>query len=69
MTFERSRLLFLLPIPFLWIAWEWRRHLRHTALILKALMICAVILALSEPALQFAIERSRWPPCWIHRPA
>ena len=52
MIFERVWLLFLLPIPLLWIGWEWRRRLRHTALILKALMICAVILALSEPALQ-----------------
>ena len=52
MTFERVWLLFLLPLPFLWIAWEWRRQVRHTALILKALMICAVILALSDPVLQ-----------------
>lgn len=51
MTFERAWVLFLLPLPFLWLAWEWRRQMRHAALVLKALMIVAVILALAEPVL------------------
>lgn len=52
MTFERVWFLLLLPLPLLWLVWDWRRYLRHGALILKALMIGAVILALSDPVLQ-----------------
>jgi uncharacterized protein YegL len=51
MTFERLWFLLLLPLPLGWLAWEWRRQLRHAAVILKALMLCAVILALAEPVL------------------
>lgn len=51
MTFERSWALLLLILPIAWLAWEWRRQSHRTALLLKAAMAAAVILALSEPTL------------------
>ncbi len=51
MTFERLWMLLLLPLPCVWAAWEWGGQVRHTALVLKALMLAAIILALSEPVL------------------
>jgi uncharacterized membrane protein/uncharacterized protein YegL len=51
MSFERLWALILLPLPLAWLAWEWRRQVRHVPLILKTLMAISVILALSEPVL------------------
>ena len=52
MTFERLWALLLLPLPLGWLAWEWRRQLRRTPLILKAAMAVAVVLALAEPVFE-----------------
>ena len=52
MTFDRLWALLLLPLPLAWLAWEWRRQVRHTSVILKAAMVVAVILALAEPVLE-----------------
>ncbi len=52
MTFERAWALLLLILPLVWVvAWEWRRQSRHVALLLKAGMVAAVILALAEPVI------------------
>jgi Ca-activated chloride channel family protein len=51
MTFAHIWVLFLLPLPLAWIAWEWRRHTRHVHLLLKSAMIVTVILGLSAPTL------------------
>src|SRR5580658_662231 len=51
MTFERSWALLLLILPLAWLAWEWTRQSHRNALLLKAAMAAAVILALSEPTL------------------
>src|SRR5579863_7561001 len=51
MTFERLWALLLLPLPLAWVAWEWRRQIRHNHLLLKAAMALAVIFALAEPVL------------------
>lgn len=52
MIFERLWVLLLLPLPLAWMVWEWRRQLRHAALILKTAMAVAVILALAEPVFE-----------------
>jgi uncharacterized membrane protein len=49
MTFERAWVLFLLLVPCLWAAWEWRTSSRRTALLLKAGAFAAILLALAEP--------------------
>ena len=51
MSFDRAWLLFFTPLPFVWVAWEWRNSGRRHALVLKAAAILAVILALAEPRL------------------
>ena len=51
MTFARLWALALLLLPFAWIAWEWRRQVRHAALLLKVATMVLVILALAEPVL------------------
>jgi uncharacterized membrane protein/uncharacterized protein YegL len=53
MTFERLWVLTLLLLPFGWLAFEWRRQVRRTPLLLKTAMIAAVIIALAEPVLEY----------------
>ena len=52
MTFERLWALLLLPLPLAWLAWEWRRQVRHAPLLIKTAMILAVVFALAEPVLE-----------------
>ncbi len=52
MIFERLWALLLLPLPLGWLAWEWRRQLRHAPLLLKGGMAVAVVLALAEPVFE-----------------
>jgi Ca-activated chloride channel family protein len=52
MIFERLWALLLLPLPLGWMAWEWRRQVRHAPLLLKVAMAVAVIFALSEPVFE-----------------
>lgn len=51
MTFERAWVLLLLVLPLLWLAWEWRRTVRRTGLVLKVLSLVAILIALSDPRL------------------
>ena len=51
MTFERAWALLLLVLPLVWLAREWTRQTNRAALLLKAGMVAAVIVALAEPAL------------------
>ena len=51
MSFARLWALALLLLPFAWIAWEWRRQVRHAALLLKVATMVLIILALAEPVL------------------
>jgi uncharacterized membrane protein/uncharacterized protein YegL len=53
MTFDRLWVLPFLLLPLLWAAFEWRRQVRRTPLILKTVMIALVILALAEPVIEF----------------
>jgi Ca-activated chloride channel family protein len=57
LSFDRAWILFILVLPLAWAAWEWRRQPRHTALVLKAGMIVAVILALAEPSFSFRARK------------
>jgi Ca-activated chloride channel homolog len=57
MTFDRAWALALLLLPIAWTAWEWRRQPRHAHLLLKAGMVVAVILALSEPSLSIRARK------------
>jgi Ca-activated chloride channel family protein len=57
LSFDRAWILFILVLPLAWAAWEWRRQPRHTALLLKAGMIVAVILALAEPSFSFRARK------------
>ena len=52
MTFDRAWVLLLLPLPLAWMVYEWRRQFRPAALLLKAAMAVAVILALAEPVIE-----------------
>jgi Mg-chelatase subunit ChlD len=51
MNFERPWALLLLLLPLGWLAWEWRRQLRRSHLILKVLTVVLVILAIAEPSI------------------
>ena len=52
MTFDHPYALLLLILPLAWLAWEWRRQIRRTSILLKAAMAIAVILAIAEPVLE-----------------
>src|ERR1035438_6174681 len=52
MPFDRLWPFLLLPLPIAWLAWEWRRQVRHAPLLIKTAMIFAVIFALAEPVLE-----------------
>ena len=52
MTFERAWVLWFLVLPLAWMAWEWRRQVRRSALLMKIAMAVLVILALAEPVLE-----------------
>ncbi|HUJ19937.1 MAG TPA: VWA domain-containing protein [Bryobacteraceae bacterium] len=54
MSFDHGWFLFLTIAPLAWAAWEWRKTVRHTALLLKAGVFLAVILALAQPRLTFS---------------
>jgi Ca-activated chloride channel family protein len=51
MTFGNLWPLVLLPLPLLWMGLRWRHTETRTGLVLKAMMLAAVILALTEPLL------------------
>ncbi len=51
MSFDRAWVLFIAWIPLAWMALEWRRTARHSALMLKAFSLFAILLALAEPRL------------------
>ncbi|MBL8291139.1 MAG: VWA domain-containing protein, partial [Bryobacterales bacterium] len=51
MSFENAWVLFLLPLPLLWLWRGWRTTQRHLGLTLKALSLIAILLALAEPRL------------------
>src|SRR5690349_1428679 len=51
MSFERAWILFLSWLPFAWVAWEWRTSARRPALLVKAAVFLAVLLALAQPRL------------------
>jgi uncharacterized membrane protein/uncharacterized protein YegL len=53
MTFERPWMALAAILPFVWLAWEWRRTNRKLGLALKALSLAAVLFAISEPRLSF----------------
>jgi len=49
MSFDRAWVLLLAWLPVAWAAWEWQASARRTALLLKAGVFLAVLLALSQP--------------------
>ena len=49
MTFDHPWLLPFAFVPLVWAAWEWRTSARRGALILKAAVLAAVLLALAQP--------------------
>ncbi len=51
MTFDHPLALFLVFLPILWAAWEWRSSGRRPALLLKAGTFAAIALALASPRL------------------
>jgi Ca-activated chloride channel family protein len=51
MTFDRAWVLLLAWIPLAWMVFEWRRTSRRLALALKAISLCAILIALAEPRL------------------
>ncbi len=51
MTFEHIWILWLLPLPALWVLWEWRRGGRRAGIVLKAAVFLFIILALARPKL------------------
>jgi uncharacterized membrane protein len=53
MTFVRAWVLLFTLIPLAWLAYEWRRSSRRLAMGLKAGSLILVIVALSEPRLNF----------------
>jgi len=52
MTFERAWVLAFLVLPLAWMAWEWRRQVRRSALLMKIAMAILVILASPKPVLE-----------------
>src|SRR3981189_1218685 len=57
MTFERPWVLFLLIVPLLWMIISWRRSSRRSSFALKTLFLCALVLAVTKPALMFRSSR------------
>ena len=57
MKFDREWVLLFLLLPLGWMVWEWRQNARHRSMLLKAAMAAAVILALSEPRLEFKDQK------------
>ncbi len=53
MTFLRAWVLIFALIPLVWVAYEWRRNSRRLALALKGGSLLLVIVALSEPRLNY----------------
>jgi len=51
MTFDRSWVLFLLPLVIAFAVLEWRRAKSRTGILLKAIALAAIVIALSEPNL------------------
>jgi len=51
MTFQNPLLVLLVLAPIAWAAWEWRVTARRGALLLKAAVFAAIILALAQPRL------------------
>jgi Ca-activated chloride channel homolog len=51
MSFDRAWILFLIWLPFAWVAWEWRTSARRAALLVKGAVYLAVLLALAQPRL------------------
>ncbi len=51
MHFDCAWVLFLAPLPMIWLAIEWRRTGRRLGLALKAVSLLAILLALAEPRL------------------
>ena len=51
MIFERAWALLLVPLPFVWMWYQWPRVTRRHALLLKTLCLAAIALALSGPAI------------------
>ena len=49
MTFDRVWVLAFAWLPLAWIAYEWGRTARRSALLLKAFSLVAILLALAEP--------------------
>jgi Ca-activated chloride channel family protein len=48
-TFDRAWVLAIAWLPLVWMAYEWRRTARRSALVLKVLSFVAILLALAEP--------------------
>jgi Mg-chelatase subunit ChlD len=57
MSFDRAWALFLLVLPVAWVLWEWLTQPRRAALLLKAGMIVAVILAIAEPVFSYRARK------------
>jgi Ca-activated chloride channel homolog len=57
MTFERPWVLFLLIVPLLWTIISWRRSSRRSSFALKTLFLCALVLAVTKPAVMFRSSR------------
>ena len=57
MTFDRAWILAVAWLPLAWMVFEWRRTVRHAALVVKALSLAAILLALAEPRLNVAETR------------
>lgn len=53
MTFGHPWVLLFLAAPMAWVVWEWSHRQYRVGLLLKAIASAAVLLALSEPLLQF----------------
>ncbi len=53
MTFAHPWLVLLVLAPMAWAAWEWRNSARRGGLIVKAAALAAILLAMSEPRLDF----------------
>ena len=53
MTFDRAWVLYLLIFPIAWAIWEWRQQPRKSALLMKAGVFLAVILALAQPVFTY----------------
>ncbi len=57
MTFERPWVLFLLILPLLWMIINWRRSSRRSSFAVKTLCLCALVVAVTKPALVFRSSR------------